>query len=926
MEVGSIYARLGAKFERKGFKDFDAAVKSSASGAQLSERVIRDSHGRITKDVAGLGRVFQDSAGKWKYVAGTMKDGIAVGGRFVKMTSDNVEALKRAGVEIDSTSRRTTGGVRSMFGSVSGLFGHISAGFSSIESRIVSSIGNIMSSLTRLVTYGLAGLAAGLSAWTVKAGIGFEDMRRSAEIGFGALMKSASAGKAFTAELIEFARVTPFASSQIIRIAQRLQAVGFEGSETIPILQAVGDTVARMGLKGEAANESIDRITLALGQMLTSGRVNAQDMRQLTEANIPAWEILAQAIGKTVAETRKLSEEGKISGPAAARTILAAAGQMSAGSMKKVADETVGGLWEQIKDTIRIRAAGALSPLYDALKVQFTRLKNVLSGPGAEGFATRMADTIRTRLVPAITDFVNKVIKNWPRIKAGFFEAANQAKELAQAVIGVAKRINGVVQAVGGWEDAFKLLLAGTLANRAYKFADALMGVTKNIFKTGTAFKTVMMSTIVGAALVAVGYVITHWDKFKGYWQSLLEFLPAAWDATWTIIKGTAQLAAGTITTIILSPILGILDLLSRLPFIGDKFKGALEGLQSFTTDWMREGAETMKEGGKAWWDALNDSFFSKVEGGVKDAKSKVAAVITGGADEAKPKGKDKPKEGLLPAGDLLLGGDNKKSRDWAATRLDELLVKLDIAAGKALETASDKDDLKVKRERAAVVLQIIQILEKRLAATKDKDARRDILERIASLTGERGGLIAELREAGKKEDKDITATPSIDRKIREAQLAIAKAQLTKGTADDEKAKRRLLTATAARINELEKRLRKARGADRDAILEALTSLYNEKASLLEEINNESRQFQMELGSFGAARMALYRDYGGNLRAGVVDAAAGAPAAAAARKAPAKEAPSGGFRDLVVNFGNAPKDAHGFIRQLEVMAPRLAGT
>ncbi|MFP3339769.1 tape measure protein, partial [Micrococcus sp. SIMBA_131] len=42
------------------------------------------------------------------------------------------------------------------------------------------------------------------------------------------------------------------------------------------------------------------------------GKVSAEEMAQLSERGIDAWGMLSKAMGKPVAEIRKMSEEGKL--------------------------------------------------------------------------------------------------------------------------------------------------------------------------------------------------------------------------------------------------------------------------------------------------------------------------------------------------------------------------------------------------------------------------------------------------------------------------------------------------------------------------------------------------------------------------------------------------------------------------------------
>ncbi len=85
-------------------------------------------------------------------------------------------------------------------------------------------------------------------------------------------------------------------------------AFGFEAKQVKPLLTDVGNTASALG----QGTEGIDRITYALGQMKAATRVQLGELNQLTEMGIPAYEILAQAVGKPVPVARQLASEGKI--------------------------------------------------------------------------------------------------------------------------------------------------------------------------------------------------------------------------------------------------------------------------------------------------------------------------------------------------------------------------------------------------------------------------------------------------------------------------------------------------------------------------------------------------------------------------------------------------------------------------------------
>lgn len=141
-----------------------------------------------------------------------------------------------------------------------------------------------------------------------------------AQIGYEQVAGSAEKASKFLNELTQFAVRSPFRFEGLLEASRLMTAMGFSLSEQIPKLRIWGNAIAA---SGEISAESIHRVVVAMGQIRMAGRVNAQDMMQLTNANLPGWELLAKAIGKTVAETRKLGEAGRLNGPKAVEAMTA---------------------------------------------------------------------------------------------------------------------------------------------------------------------------------------------------------------------------------------------------------------------------------------------------------------------------------------------------------------------------------------------------------------------------------------------------------------------------------------------------------------------------------------------------------------------------------------------------------------------------
>jgi tape measure domain-containing protein len=183
------------------------------------------------------------------------------------------------------------------------------------------------------------------------------------QIGFSKLFGSLEKGLNKLKELAAFAARTPFELVDVEKQASRLKAYGFAAAEIIPILRDVGDASSALG----TGKEGIDRITLALGQMRSAGRVNSRDMLQLTEAFVPAWQYVAKATGKTTGEVRKLTEKGLIPAEEAIRAIRAGM-QRNFGGMMEAQMQTLGGQWSNFKDKVTLGARAIGVEMLPALK------------------------------------------------------------------------------------------------------------------------------------------------------------------------------------------------------------------------------------------------------------------------------------------------------------------------------------------------------------------------------------------------------------------------------------------------------------------------------------------------------------------------------------------------------------------------------
>lgn len=179
---------------------------------------------------------------------------------------------------------------------------------------------------------------------------GLFDQLAQAQAGFSAILGSQSAGTRLLDDIREFARVSPFVTQELVNYSQQLLGVGQSAESIVPLLKNTGDLIASVG--GDTQN--ISRVLFTLTQIRSIGRLVGQDAIQLQSSLVPITKLLADFLGKTTAEVKKLQEQGAIS----ADTVFAAinnAGQKVEGAMA-TATRNISGARSVLSDTITIMA------------------------------------------------------------------------------------------------------------------------------------------------------------------------------------------------------------------------------------------------------------------------------------------------------------------------------------------------------------------------------------------------------------------------------------------------------------------------------------------------------------------------------------------------------------------------------------------
>lgn len=321
------------------------------------------------------------------------------------------------------------------------------------------------------------------------------------EISFTQLLGSAEAAQVFMKKMATFAATTPFTLQGIQQNVQSLIAMGISAENSLPLLRSIGDVAAGLG-RGEAG---VDAITRALGQMQTATKINAQDMNQLIAVGVPAWAILADAMGKPVAEIKKLTETTNVS----SSIMINAFGNMTGplekfqGLMEKQS-KTWNGLMSTFKDSASILAMQigtpilkVITPAFEILVGVITKAITAIDGAGGltavlakhRGIVIAVTGAIGTMLVAALTAALVAFVLIFPEVAlvtAGIIAIGIQAGLLIFALAKLTSWINAHIPGgIGGvFSKVWRSVVQGAegMVNGLIEKFNTFVGFINNVF------------------------------------------------------------------------------------------------------------------------------------------------------------------------------------------------------------------------------------------------------------------------------------------------------------------------------------------------------------------------------------------------------------------------------------------------------------
>lgn len=450
----SVKITADSKQAEQGFSRTAAAVEAAGEAAgRMSAKMSKST--AILTDIA---KMFQQLNSDVKAMRKSLD---SIDSKNVRRVGDDLETVSKQ-------SQKATSGIK---------------GFADKCNKMTGALSAIAAVQLGSVFTGMAGGILNMGIASVQAAA----QMRQYEIAFQTMLKSAEAGTQMLRDLQQFAAETPFDVPGVVSAGQQLMAFGFKAEEIIPMLTNLGDAASGLGL----GTEGVSRLAYALGQMQTSGKLNAQDMMQLTSAGISAWDMLAQAAGKTVAEMKDLCSKGAIDSKAAVQTIIAGMNDQFGGMMAKTSDE-VAGLLANIKETAGNTSAAVGKYLTEAFNIKGI-LKNVSDKLGE--FQKKMQTA--TEQGKSMGDVIKECVPAPVIAAIGAFAAVLVVVSVAAvATLGAVLGLSAGIVAAGAAIGAAIALVIVYWDDLANAVKAAVQGILDTVVIIGTAVTEVILGVV----------------------------------------------------------------------------------------------------------------------------------------------------------------------------------------------------------------------------------------------------------------------------------------------------------------------------------------------------------------------------------------------------------------------------------------------
>ena len=452
-----------------------------------------------------------------------------------------------------------------------------------------------------------------------KVGVEYNALKEQSKVTWTTLLGSQEQAISQLERIEKFAASTPFSKMGVDQMAKYLHNAGYEGDAVFDTLTKIGDMGSAFGVQ----EDSLVELTRQFSQVQQAGYAYTEDLNILADRGIPIYQAIADQVGITVAEVKKMASEGKLTADIYNSAIDSMA-TTTAGAMG-AQSKTFNGMMSTLKDNLTTVAGLITEKLFSALSGLLEKLL-----PVVEAFANAYKETgsFKTAILEAMEAMG---LEKWIEFGKEVKNVCIEIKDLTTAFLENEQLITTIAIVLGTLTTAVLAFNAATIASKislvaqeailwAMITAETVATTVTSALATAIAFLTSPITLVIVAigALIAIIYLlIKNWDAVKEAaskcldwivqkWQGACEWfknviltpLTTGWNNFWTGVKTGASNALANLQNI-WSGCVGWFKSTIISP-VSSAFKGLWEGIKSFLTNPL-EGIKTMFRNAFNW-------------------------------------------------------------------------------------------------------------------------------------------------------------------------------------------------------------------------------------------------------------------------------------------------------------------------------------
>jgi tape measure domain-containing protein len=365
---------------------------------------------------------------------------------------------------------------------------------------------------------------------------------------------SAGAAKKVFNDLVTLDIKTPFDVEGLAQTWIRLKNYGLEPTQEV--MKSLTDGVSRLG----GGTDTLNRITLQLGQAWAKNKLQLQDMKPMMDAGIPVIDLLGQKYGKTASQILEMSHAGTI-GREMQLGLIQAIESWAPDASKRAMDTLKGSIsnitssWMQFQDALlNDKSEKVLKNIFvgisDSLFFLRDNIALVTTAIGALSIA------ITTKLITSLSAYIaSKIIaiEMESAHSAALLLNAARTNSASTANVALAASTTTANTATSALRSSmillsavnpFVLIATGiTVAVGAlYIYRDTLLTVGKSTATVSNVIEATWI-TAKHAAIDYIDYLSSKYPELSSATQSISSFISDVFSNAWRMVKDGAQLA-----------------------------------------------------------------------------------------------------------------------------------------------------------------------------------------------------------------------------------------------------------------------------------------------------------------------------------------------------------------------------------------------